>query len=220
MGDHDDTPTRQTGHAARAVSPGNLPGRALRHARRLDAPRVVVREDGDWLGAFAASDVAAFVEPPHPDPDPDALSAPYRALADLLDDTVFGSLSRAQLLAASREIEDRAFRVGRGELHAGFQTRQAFEAQRDTYRRLTAESDLDVHVYVPPEATAAGLDADGVTVHQEASSEVARYWFVAFDGGSTDQQCALVAEQTGADSYEGARTYDPGLVADALDAVR
>jgi hypothetical protein len=182
-------------------------------------PFVVVRENGDWLGAFSAADIEAFFEPPHPDHDPAALSEPYRALADLLDDTVFGSLSRRQLLATSREIEDRAFRVGRGELHAGFQTLSAFDAQRDAYRRLATETDLDVHVYVAPEASAPGLRENSVTVHRDASPEVSRYWFVAFDGGGTDQQCALVAEQTGADSYEGAWTYDPDLVATVLDAV-
>lgn len=137
----------------------------------------------------------------------------YGALLDLLEDTVFASLSRRQLLATAREFEDRAWRAGSGLLHVGFQTAEAFEPQCSLYRRLATETDLDVHVHL---ADADG-DVDGVTVHRD-SEYADEYWFVAFDGPG-DSQCALVAEQHGETHYEGAWTYDPGLVAGALDDV-
>jgi DICT domain-containing protein len=129
---------------------------------------------------------------------------------------VFASLSRRQLLATSREFEDRAWRAGRGVLHAGFQTAAAFEPRRSLYRRLATETDLDVHVYLAERDLDDDndLDDDAITVHQ-GGEDVARYWFVVFDGPE-DSQCALVAEQRGDDDYVGAWTYDPGLVAGVL----
>ena len=43
-------------------------------------------------------------------------------ILDRLEETLFTSYAREDMVAASREIEDRAWRVGDGELHAGFQT--------------------------------------------------------------------------------------------------
>ncbi|MFC3477972.1 DICT sensory domain-containing protein [Halobacterium litoreum] len=184
-------------------------------------PFVAVYEAGEFVAAVTVADLRAFLEPPSARAfDRDALPPAHRALFDLFDDTVFASLTRRQLLATAREIEDRAWRTGRGELHAGFQSLAAFEAQRPVYRRLAAGTRLDVHVYVVPSADTDALDESPVTVHASPSSAVGRYWFVVFDGGGTDQQSALVAEQRGENDYYGAWTYEPEFVDAALAAVR
>lgn len=189
-------------------------------------PFVVVRAAGGdqhrdrerFQGAVTVSTLESLLAPPQP-PDRDAVdvSSAYGAVLDLLDDTVFASLSRRQLLATTREFEDRAWRASEGLLHVGFQTPAAFAGQRSLYRRLAGDTGLDVHVHV--ESGDVDIDVDGVTVHV-GGEYVDRYWFVAFEGPG-DSQCALVAEQRDADGdeYVGAWTYDPELVAGVLDDV-
>jgi len=177
-------------------------------------PFVAVRDDDGFQGAVSVEGLEDLLAPPHATAfDHDSVSPTYGALLELLDDTVFASLSRRQLLATTREFEDRAWRAGRGRLHVGFQTAEALEPQRALYRRLATETDLDVHVHFAN----GDVDLDGVTVHGDSES-TAGYWFVAFDGPD-DSQCALVAEQRGEDDYEGAWTYDSDLVVDVLDDV-
>ncbi len=183
------------------------------------APFATVREDDEFRAALSLSDLRAYFEPPVEEPAEYPTAA--HALYELLDDSVFESLSRRQLLATAREIEDRAYRTGRGTLHAGFQTRAAFEGELPKYRRLAAETDLGVHAYlVPGPATAQPLHEASLTVHETPHPDVGKFWFVVFDGGRTGQQCALVAEQRGRDAFRGVWTYDTDLVAAALDAVR
>lgn len=174
-------------------------------------PFVVVRDDDGFLGAVSVATLEGVLAAPGAaTADGEAVAPAYDPLLDLLEDTVFASLSRRQLLATTREFEDRAWRAGAGVLHAGFQTVDDFDDQRSTYRRLAEDTGLDVHVHV----AASDLDAAGVTVHRD-SEYAADYWFVAFDGRG-DSQCALVAEKTGEDDFEGAWTYDPELVARVL----
>jgi hypothetical protein len=137
---------------------------------------------------------------------------PYRPILDHLDETMFTSYDRGRMLAASREIEDRAWRVESGTLHAGFQYPSNVEPQRDAYVRLGSRGDLDVHVYVAPGDTLDGLD--GVTLHVEDCAEIRRSWFVAFDGGGLrENMCALVAEEReGQEGFYGFWTYDPSTV--------
>jgi len=169
--------------------------------RLLAPPRAA---DGETAaGASAATATTATADAPAHD-----------AVLDVLDDTVFASLSRRQLLATTREFEDRAWRVGEGVLHAGFQTADAFAGQQSLYRRLAADTDLDVHVHL---ADGEGVDAGAATVHA-GGEYAADYWFLAFDGPG-DGQCALVAEQRGEADYEGAWTYDPALVAGVVEDV-
>lgn len=173
---------------------------------------VTVRDDDDgFRGAVTVATLESVLAPPTAaSRDRESVSPPFGALLELLDDTVFASLSRRQLLTTSREFEDRAWRAGRGALHAGFQTVAEFDDQRSTYRRL-ADTNLDIHAHV----AAPDLDADGVTVHPD-SEDAADYWFVVFDGPG-GSQCALVAEQRGEDDFEGAWTYDPDLVAGVIE---
>lgn len=111
-------------------------------------PFVVVSEGGEFLGSVDLRAVEAMRRPTAPDPDTDAFrEAAYRTFLSLLPDAVFSSFDRRQLLAASREVEDRALRVGRGSLFAGFQSRRAFRRQSTVYERLARDTDLDVRVY-------------------------------------------------------------------------
>ncbi len=149
--------------------------------------------------------------------DPSAGDDAYQPILDHLDETMFTSYSRDRMLAASREIEDRAWRVEEGSLHAGFQYFSNVEPQREAYERLGGESDLDVHVYVVP---GGGIDPlSDVTLHVEDVDEIRRSWFVAYDGGGLQEyMCALVAEEReGHDGFYGFWTYDPSTVEYVLD---
>jgi len=182
------------------------------------APFVVIRDGDDFLGAVSETDLQTLLAPSISPPwRMDEAADEYRALYSLLDDTVFTSLDRRQLLAASREIEDRAYRVGQGHLSVGFQSHAAFDAQRAVYRRLASDTPLDIHIYVVDETQTD--DMPGITIHVEPTTEIGHYWFMAFDGGDDpSQQCALVARQDG-DTYEGVWTYDPRLVERVFAAV-
>lgn len=182
---------------------------------------VVVRNEEQFLGAFSLKELLRFLSPPVRKPwELESLDPAYRAIFDLLDNSVFVSLDRRQLLATSREIEDRVWRVGRGTLHAGFQTIAAFEHQRSIYRQLAETTDVDVHVYVRTDASTDDLDASPVTVHAGSDQAFGQYWFLLFDGGGNEKQkCALVARQDNPETYRGFWTYDPELVDDGISDV-
>ena len=182
---------------------------------------VVIRDERGFRGAVSIATLEEFLSPPIRRPwDLELLPPAYRAIYDLLDDTLFGSLDRRQLLATARELENLAYRTGRGTLRVGFQSLSAFRAQEEVYRRLADDTDLDIHVYVSPEAPAEDASRWPVTVHTEPADVVGRYWFLVFDGGGDDERTfALVAEQRGPDSFYGFWTYDPEIVARAFEAL-
>ncbi|MBV0902004.1 DICT sensory domain-containing protein [Haloarcula salina] len=137
-------------------------------------------------------------------------SSPYRSILDHMDETMFTSWSIERMVAASREIEDRAWRVGNGSLHAGFQTLSTLQGELDLYERL-GETEVSVHAYAvpdiePPESSAFSL-------HLERSQEIADSWFVVFDGGGDPRQkCALLAEEREPRQFYGFWTYDESTV--------
>lgn len=187
------------------------------HHRRLPPdqpePFCVIRDDDGFRGAVALADLESFLAPPvHRPQNLDDIDPAKRAVFELLDDTVFTGLSRKQLLATSREFEDRAWRTGTGRLHVGFQSTAAFRAQESLYVRLAAETDLEVHIYTVPEATPSETNPP-LTFHRQSDD---RYWFVLFDGG--DEHCALVAEEQDGE-FSGVWTYDPDLVALAFEEI-
>ncbi|MFB6219502.1 MAG: DICT sensory domain-containing protein [Halobacteriaceae archaeon] len=171
-----------------------------------DGPvRAEVRRGGTVLGTVEGGTLRALAAP-----DGEVTAVP---LLEYLDGTTFTSYDRDQMLHASREIEDRAWRVGRGTLHAGFQDLDAFEAQREAYRELGELSGLAVHVHLPE----APPDAGAVTVHTDGVADIGEKWFVVYDGGGDDEQkSALLAVEGAPGEYYGVWTYDREVVEDAL----
>ena len=174
---------------------------------------VVVSDDEEAKAVLHLDDVLAFTDPASATEQPPEREERYREFLSALADTTFSSLNRRHMLAASREFEDRAYRVGAGRFYAGFQGLSKLRDQLSTYRGL-GRVGLEVHVYGAPDWAPPYLD--GVVVHPTEAAEVAESWFVAFDGGGEDdQKCALLAEDRGDDRFHGVWTYDPDLV-DAL----
>ncbi|WP_256545955.1 DICT sensory domain-containing protein [Halobellus inordinatus] len=183
------------------------------------APFLAIREDGKFTGVLPVESVEGLLEPPIVRPgDRSDVSAGYRALFEVLDETTFATMERSELLAVSREIEDRALRVGRGTLRVSFQQWSAFEPQAATYRYLARETALDIHVHGVEDWTPPAID--GVTYHGDGDSELDQYWTLAFDGGGDDTQaCALLAREE-SDGYRGCWTNDPERVQEILSALR
>ena len=188
---------------------------------RESEPFLVVSEGDDFLGSVDFGAVEAMRRPTVADPGTEAFNeAVYRTFLSLLPDTIFSSFERRQMLAAAREIEDRALRVGRGTLFAGFQSHAAFRHQYAVYERLVGDTDLDVRVYGaadwdPPPVQGVGYyGGDGAAEGDDpAAGELGRFWFVAFDGGhQVFQSCALLAEEREPGAFYGFWTYDPALV--------
>ncbi|WP_096393576.1 DICT sensory domain-containing protein [Halorubrum trapanicum] len=139
-----------------------------------------------------------------------------RPVLDHLDETMFTSYSREDMVAASREIEDRAWRVGDGALHAGFQTLDVLTGEADTYDLLGEKERLDVHAYAADEGEAP--DVEHYTVHVGETAEIRETWFVAYDGGGyEDAKCALLAEERAPGEFYGFWSYDPETVDYIID---
>jgi hypothetical protein len=131
-----------------------------------------------------------------------------------LDRTTFASYDLRGMIAATREIEDRAWRTRRGRLRAGFQRVRALNSQRAVYARLGEP--LEVHAYAVPDGSPP--DMGSVTVHLDPAPEIERSWFVVYDGGGdAANKCALLAEDRGDRQFSGFLTYAPALV-DEIDA--
>lgn len=174
-------------------------------------PFFVIEKDDEFTGAIGITEAGWLLEPPIVRPgERDEVSEGYRAFFEVLDDTMFSALERRQLLAVSREIEDRAYRVGTGTLHACFQTLSTFESQTDVYRSLATETDLDIHIHGLADWSPPAID--GITYHGFPEDTFERYWVLAFDGGVDERQpCGLLAEDT-ADGFSGFWTDDPETV--------
>ncbi|WP_311173194.1 DICT sensory domain-containing protein [Halobellus ordinarius] len=142
----------------------------------------------------------------------------HEAILKHLKETTFTSYDTEQMLYASREIEDRARRVGAGSIHAGFQRCSVMAQQRAVYADLASRG-LDVHAYGAPDVPPP--DLGGGQVHAAETGELARTWFVVFDGGGdAEQKSALLAEERAEGDFYGVWTYDPNIVDGALDHLR
>jgi hypothetical protein len=172
---------------------------------------LTVRDDDDYLGSISAAAFAELTDPREGDPwDPELRQSAYRDLLHLLDDTTFTTTDKRQLVATSREIEDRAYRVGHDTLYASFQSLSTFETQLPIYEHLAANTDLSICVYGNPDWEPP--DIPGVTVHAE-NDEIGKFWLVAFDGGNEpEMECALLAEERDPGEFHGFWTYDPQTV--------
>jgi DICT domain-containing protein len=186
---------------------------AVEEGTAADGPDefAVLHRDGEFVTAIDVADL--------PDADAerrvDFADSPYRAVVDQLDETMFTSYDSSEMVAASREIEDRAWRVGDGSLHAGFQTVSTLLGQSDVYGRLAERGDLDVVAYAYPDEQP---DAAPCPVRLCRSDEIRRTWFVAFDGGGVDaNKCALVAEEREPRRFYGFWTYGADTVDYVID---
>jgi DICT domain-containing protein len=169
----------------------------------------VLSEADEFLTAAALEDVLQSPEPAEQEPGFEADA--HQPILDHLDETMFTSYDTAQMVAASREIEDRAWRVGTGALHAGFQTLSVLATQMDVYTQLV-EKDLDVHAYAAPEGALPEHGTD-LTIHVERAEEIRNSWFVVYDGAGVDvNKCALLAEEREPRTFYGFWTYDPDTV--------
>ncbi|WP_439026010.1 DICT sensory domain-containing protein [Haloarchaeobius sp. DT45] len=176
-----------------------------------DAPCFATLTDDETLyTAVEASDLFALLDGPDPGPDDLGIDdSAHAALLGPLKETTFTSYDRTEMMAVTREIEDRAFRVGTGTLWAGFQRLSRFDFQTDVYRRL-ATTDLDLHVFGYPDDHES---VDGVTFHGLETEEIRRTWFVVFDGGDREAaKSALLATDRGDGTFYGTWTYDPTVV--------
>ncbi|WP_299332922.1 DICT sensory domain-containing protein [Haloplanus sp.] len=134
----------------------------------------------------------------------------YRTILRHLKETTFTSYDTEQLLYGSREIEDRARRIGQGSIHAGFQRCSAMTDQRSVYADLASQG-VSVHAYGIPDATPPDLGSGHV--HAVPADEIAETWFVVFDGGGDEtQKTALLACERADNEFYGVLTYDPGFV--------
>lgn len=169
---------------------------------------VVIDVDGVVLATADVADLESLLETGSAS-DSALESTGYDEVLSQLQEATFASYDRPQMLEVTREIEDRAFRVGAGHLRAGFQTLDRFADQRDRYVEL-ARRGLDVTAYATPGGEVP--DVPDVTLLTSDTEEIASHWFVVFDGdGEHGQQCALVAEER-TDGYYGIWTYDPDVV--------
>ncbi|SIQ86889.1 Diguanylate Cyclase and Two-component system sensory domain-containing protein [Haladaptatus litoreus] len=177
---------------------------------------LVVRDDGEFKGTIGLQALTEFLTPPITVPWSDeGESSLFRDLLSVLDRTLFTSFDKRQMLATSREIEDRAWRVGDGELHVGFQSPSAFRAQEPVYDRLADETNLDIHIYGSGEWRS--FEMQDVTFHGDETDEIGKTWFLVYDGGGDPlQKCALLAEEHDPDQFYGFWTYDPKTVDELL----
>jgi hypothetical protein len=174
---------------------------------------VTLSEDGEVVTATGLDSLRSLLSD---DATLDYRERPYQPLLDHLDETMFTSWETEQMVAASREIEDRAFRVDDGQLHAGFQYVSTLKAELPIYERL-GSTDVEVHAYAVPDETHP--NHDGFTLHLERATEIETSWFVVFDGGDEGaaSACALVAEEREPREFYGFWTYEESTVDWVLD---
>lgn len=138
----------------------------------------------------------------------------YHEILGHLKETTFTSYDKRQMVLISHEIEDRAMRINKGRLLAGFQYSDKLLDQETLYERLGA-TELDVHTFAVPDDQP--VDIAGVTHHAESGEEIERSWFVVFDGGGQDRyKTALLATERAPNSFYGFWSDDPGIV-DRID---
>jgi hypothetical protein len=171
-----------------------------------DRPSALVRDGGDVVRVVPLDDERSFES---------AAEALTNALATL-DRTTFVSYDLRGMVETTREIEDRAWRVGRGRLRSGFQRVDALRAQAAVYSQLATV--LEVHAYAVPGGRPPEMGE--VVVHLEPTPEIERSWFVVYDGGGrATHKCALVAEERGERQFSGFLTYAPDIVDEVDDYI-
>lgn len=142
---------------------------------------------------------------------------------DFLDDCLFASSNREDLLVMSREIEERACRSDTGRLIVGFQNVHALKKQLPLYNRLSAERNCTIDVLV-----SESLDVethqevnDEINVHVAQTAEIAQLWVLMFDGGGDPKmKCGLLAEERKESQYYGCLTYNPRIIDEVIEYLK
>ena len=133
----------------------------------------------------------------------------YHEILQHLKETTFTSSDKAEMVTISHEIEDRAFRLGGGQLLVGFQRPKKLMKEADRYGRLAAQP-FDVHTFAIP---GEPVEIDEVTHHAEAGAEIEDSWFVVFDGDGNDSyKTALLATEQAPNQFDGFWSDDPEIV--------
>ncbi|WP_132058596.1 DICT sensory domain-containing protein [Halorussus amylolyticus] len=184
-----------------------------------DAPHsfAVLHDDGEFLAASGVEDLRAAVSFETglvENTDFEALDRPD--VLEHVSDTTFSDYGKRRMILASREIEERAWRAGGGELRAGFQHLSLLRDQWDVYAKL-ADQGVEVHVYGAPDWEPPKTER--ITVHESDAPEMRDAWFVAFES-SDATDCALVADEREPNAFEGFWSYDEEIVADVFDYLR
>jgi DICT domain-containing protein len=188
----------------------NLRIRTARTASGRPREVAVLSSARDVLAVVAVAELRELVGTVPTARDIGIADSAYADVLRHLKETTFTSYDKEQLLYASREVEDRARRVGAGTIHAGFQRVSVMADQQQIYRDL-ARQGVEVHAYGLADAPLPDL-GDG-EIHTTDAAEIEQTWFVVFDGGGEPtQKTALVAEHRGDDDWFGAWTYDAGIV--------
>lgn len=190
--------------------------------RRIEEERdpdiVIIRDpDGEVEGSLRIDSLDALLSPEvRPPWRLEEAIASGTGLLDFLDELIFTSYDRRQMLATAREIEERAWRVNAGSLYAGFQRAEAFRSQLPVYNRFATERNLAVRILIQDEW--AGDAHDALRVVTDPAEEVGQFWLVTFDNrGDAQSKCALLAEERRPGRYYGFWTYDPELVDDIVE---
>lgn len=179
-------------------------------------PFLAIESAGTFSGALTLAHLDDLLTPPVVRPgETEVASEGYQILFDVLHESIFTALHRDQLLTVSREIEDRAYRVGTGTLRVCFQTFSTFKSQLPVYRHLATQTDLDIHIYAVADWEPPAIP--GITYYDISGTDLELYWLLAFDGGSeSSDACALIARDEG-ETYTGYWTDDRELL-DRIDA--
>jgi DICT domain-containing protein len=144
------------------------------------------------------------------------------AVVSAMTDTQFESYDKQQMIHASRIVEFRAWNVGEGELHAGFQDLSKIDFQTNVYRNLERKG-LDVHVYgAGDEETVAAAEGMGLDVQESDDEEIVRHWWVAFDGdgGDADKSLLLAQERARTSSTGSGPKIRPSSTTPSRDSIR
>ncbi|MFP8958122.1 DICT sensory domain-containing protein [Natrialbaceae archaeon A-CW3] len=188
---------------------------------KTDLGFVVVRDsNGEFRAALGLEKLEAIIspeiEPPWELSDLDSAD-----VFDFLDNTIFTTYDRRQMLAATREIEERAWRTDSGTLYAGFQTSSAFGKQATIYDRLDHDSNVSVRVFIEDDTPFAIESGSSLEVTTSVGSEIGEHWFVLFDGGPTDRNASgLLARERKPGRYYGFWTYEPEFVDEIMTYIQ
>lgn len=174
---------------------------------------VAIHDGETRLASDDIEQVAAYIDGWETDLSADQ-SPP--SIFEALDETIFRSTNKRQLVLASRLVETRALRAGEGRLAAGFQQLSLARPQLSFYKSLPEP--IAVSLYGEPDWLPPA--DSGLTVYDPNDPNHATYWWVVFDGTDTpNQHAALLAEQTDDGSYTGFWTYRTSLVEEIREAV-